>query len=62
LLLDDPFVNFDSIRLANTLSFLKTLASDYQIIIFTLSDLYDKVADNIILLGEKRGNPSPNSR
>ena len=53
LILDDPFVNFDSVRLDNTLNFFKTLASDYQIIIFTLSDLYDKVADNIILLGEK---------
>jgi len=52
LILDDPFVNFDSVRLVNTLNFFKTLASDYQIIIFTLSDLYDKVADNIILLGE----------
>jgi DNA repair exonuclease SbcCD ATPase subunit len=50
LILDDPFVNFDSVRLANTLNFFKTLASDYQIIIFTLSDLYDKVADNIIPL------------
>ena len=60
LILDDPFVNFDSIRLANTLKFLKTLASDYQIIIFTLGDSYDKVADNIILLGEEMGNPSPN--
>ena len=53
LILDDPFVNFDSVRLANTLNFFKTLASDYQIIIFTLSDLYDKVADNIIVLSEK---------
>jgi len=53
LILDDPFVNFDSVRLTNTLNFFKTLASDYQIIIFTLSDLYDKVADNIVLLGEK---------
>jgi len=52
LILDDPFVNFDSVRLANTLNFFKTLASDYQIIIFTLSDLYDKVADNIIPLRE----------
>ena len=60
LMLDDPFVNFDSIRLANTLKFLKTLASDYQIIIFTLGDSYDKVADNIILLGAEMGNPSPN--
>jgi len=54
LILDDPFVNFDSVRLANTLNFFKTLASDYQIIIFTLSDLYDKVADNVILLDEKK--------
>jgi len=53
LILDDPFVNFDSVRLANTLNFLKTMAADYQVIIFTLGDLYDKVADNIILLGEK---------
>ncbi len=53
LLLDDPFVNFDSVRLSKTLNFLKTLASEYQIIIFTLSDSYDKVADNIILLGDK---------
>lgn len=52
LILDDPFVNFDSVRLANTLSFFKTLASDYQIIIFTLSDSYDEVADNTILLPE----------
>jgi uncharacterized protein YhaN len=62
LILDDPFVNFDSVRLAKTLNFFKTLASDYQIIIFTLSDLYDKVADNIILLGEKGDAPSPNGR
>jgi len=55
LILDDPFVNFDSVRLANTLNFFKTLASNYQIIIFTLSDLYDNAADNIILLGEKEG-------
>jgi exonuclease SbcC len=54
LILDDPFVNFDSVRLANTLNFFKKLASDYQIIIFTLSNLYDKVADNIILLDEKK--------
>ncbi|MFO7772525.1 MAG: AAA family ATPase [Dehalococcoidia bacterium] len=53
LILDDPFVNFDSVRLANTLDFFKRLASDYQIIIFTLSDSYDGVADNIILLGGK---------
>jgi DNA repair exonuclease SbcCD ATPase subunit len=58
LILDDPFGNFDSVRLANTLNFFKTLASDYQIIIFTLSDVYDKVADNIIPLPlGKNGSP-----
>jgi len=53
LILDDPFVNFDSVRLDKTLGFFKMLASDYQIIIFTLGDSYDKVADSIILLSEK---------
>jgi DNA repair exonuclease SbcCD ATPase subunit len=53
LILDDPFVNFDSVRLDKTLDFFRTLASDYQIIIFTLGDSYDKIADNTILLGEK---------
>ena len=53
LILDDPFVNFDSVRLGRTLDFFKTLASDYQIIIFALTDAYDRVADNIVLLGKK---------
>lgn len=50
LILDDPFVNFDSVRLAGTLAFFRTLASEHQIIVFTLSDAYDAVADNTILL------------
>ncbi len=50
LILDDPFVNFDPARLASTLDFLRTLAPDHQIIIFTLSDAYDAVADNTVLL------------
>jgi DNA repair exonuclease SbcCD ATPase subunit len=53
LILDDPFVNFDSVRLVNTLDFFETLTSEYQIIIFTLGDLYDEVADNVIVLSEK---------
>ena len=57
LILDDPFVNFDSARLANTLDFFRTLAPDYQIIIFTLGDSYDKVAGNIVLLGENAKPP-----
>lgn len=62
LILDDPFVNFDSVRLDRTLDFLKTLASDYQIIIFTLGGSYDKVAENIILLREPRDSLSPDGR
>ena len=54
LIFDDPFVNFDSLRLASTLGFLKKLSADYQIIIFTLGDSYDGVADNIILLEERQ--------
>jgi len=50
LILDDPFVNFDPVRLASTLELFRTLAADYQIIIFTLSDAYDAVADNTVLL------------
>jgi len=50
LILDDPFVNFDPSRLASTLELFKTLAPEHQIIIFTLSDAYDAVADNTVLL------------
>jgi len=53
LILDDPFVNFDSVRLGRTLDFFKTLSSEYQIIICALNDSYDGIADNIVLLGEK---------
>ena len=51
LLLDDPFGNFDSLRLNKALLLFKDLHKDYQIIIFTLKDIYDETADNIILLG-----------
>ncbi len=53
LILDDPFVNFDPERLTSTLDFFRTLAEEYQIVIFTLSDDYDAVADNIVLLNRE---------
>ncbi|MFU8796260.1 MAG: ATP-binding protein, partial [Dehalococcoidia bacterium] len=53
LILDDPFVNFDPVRLASTLDFFKMLSSNYQIIIFTLSDAYDAMADNVVLLNRE---------
>jgi len=55
LILDDPFVNFDSIRLGRTLDFLKTLSSEYQIIICALNNSYDGIANNIVFL-EKQKN------
>ena len=50
LLLDDPFGNFDSVRLNKALLLFKDLSKDYQIIIFTLKDIYDAVADNLVQL------------
>ncbi len=50
LLLDDPFGNFDSVRLNKALLLFKDLSKDYQIIIFTLKDTYDEVADNLVQL------------
>jgi DNA repair exonuclease SbcCD ATPase subunit len=50
LILDDPFVNFDEVRLKRTLDFLRQLSQKQQIIIFTLSDAYDTVADKVIEL------------
>jgi flagellar capping protein FliD len=51
--LDDPFVNFDSVRLGRTLDFFKTLSSEYQIIICALNNSYDGIANNIVFLGNK---------
>ncbi len=53
LILDDPFVNFDTVRLGRTLDFFKTLSSEYQIIICALNDSFDGIADNIVLLEKK---------
>jgi DNA repair exonuclease SbcCD ATPase subunit len=53
LILDDPFVNFDSVRLGRTLDFFKTLSSEYQIIICALNNSYDGIANNIVFLGNK---------
>lgn len=50
LLLDDPFTNFDEPRLAETLKSLKELSGEHQIIIFTLRNDYDSVADHLIEL------------
>lgn len=50
LVLDDPFVNFDEPRVMQTLEFLSKLSKEHQIIIFTLRDTYDGMADKVIEL------------
>ncbi len=50
LILDDPFVNFDDVRLGRTLNFCREMSRDYQVILFTLSDRYDSIADRLIVL------------
>jgi len=50
LILDDPFANFDEPRLARTLDFLGKLSKEHQIIVFTLGDAYDGIADRMIHL------------
>ncbi|MFC2049983.1 AAA family ATPase [Chloroflexota bacterium] len=50
LILDDPFSNFDSVRLSRTLASLKKISKDQQVIIFTLEDKYDTIADRVITL------------
>ena len=54
LILDDPFVNFDSVRLGRTLDFFKTLSSEYQIIICALNNSYDGIANNIVFLEKQK--------
>jgi uncharacterized protein YhaN len=50
LVLDDPFVNFDEPRLVRTLEYLSELSNEHQIILFTLREAYDSVADRVIQL------------
>lgn len=50
LVLDDPFMNFDEPRVMQTLEFLSKLSKEHQIIIFTLRDTYNGIADKVIEL------------
>jgi DNA repair exonuclease SbcCD ATPase subunit len=48
LLLDDPFVTFDTRRLRKAMEVLKDFSGGRQVIIFTCSDLYDRYADRVV--------------
>lgn len=50
LLLDDPFVTFDSSRLERAMEVLKDFSRGRQVIIFTCGDHYDPYADRTICL------------
>lgn len=50
LIFDDPFYNFDSVRLSRALNSLKQISKNQQVIIFTLGDTYDIIADRVIEL------------
>jgi DNA repair exonuclease SbcCD ATPase subunit len=61
LLLDDPFVNYDDARVANTVDLMRDLYRDYQIVLFTCVDRYDHFADSLITLSGPRKSSEPTS-
>jgi DNA repair exonuclease SbcCD ATPase subunit len=50
ILLDDPFVNFDSERREAALKLVKQLSGKHQILLFTCSEEYDTYADRVVPL------------
>jgi uncharacterized protein YhaN len=56
LIFDDPFVVFDDDRAARSVTLLKDLSSDHQVLFLTASDRYDAVADAVVEL------PTPTAR
>lgn len=50
LLLDDPFVTFDSRRLERAMEIIRDFSRDQQVIIFTCGDHYDSYADRVVEL------------
>jgi len=48
IILDDPFVTFDTERRNNALRVLQSLSNDYQIIMLTCHDFYDEISANVI--------------
>lgn len=48
LILDDPFVTFDPVRIDRAMHLLKDFSRDYQVLLFTCSEQYDSYADSIV--------------
>jgi DNA repair exonuclease SbcCD ATPase subunit len=52
LILDDPFVSFDDDRATRAIELLRTVGSDFQVILLTCSSRYNALADRVVeLLG-----------
>lgn len=50
IILDDPFVHFDPQRARNAMNVIKQMSAEHQILLFTNSDNYDEIADQLIQL------------
>lgn len=48
LLLDDPFVTFDAVRLERAMELLREFSRRYQVLLFTCGDHYDRYADRLV--------------
>jgi DNA repair exonuclease SbcCD ATPase subunit len=59
LFLDDPFLAYDDDRQASAMTFLRGLARDRQIFLFTCRTMYDGYADHVVVLGERAPLPAP---
>jgi energy-coupling factor transporter ATP-binding protein EcfA2 len=55
LFLDDPFLAYDAVRLDAASAFLKTLARDREIFLFTCREDFHPYADHLIVLEEVAG-------
>ncbi len=61
IVLDDPFVTFDDERATRAIELLKEIATDFQVILLTCSDRFDKLADKVVVLPgpDERDEPEP---
>jgi DNA repair exonuclease SbcCD ATPase subunit len=50
LIFDDPFVTFDDDRARSAIQLLRDASTEHQIIYLTISDRYDDLADQVIVL------------
>ena len=58
LFLDDPFLAYDEDRQGAAMSFLRELARDRQIFLFTCRGAYNAYADQLIVLGGAQATPA----